>query len=321
MNTQENKQNLLSETSQTVYNFVTQTVDDVSKHFLHPDESDSESEPEPIPMLMHRCYTENYRSSSGMERGITENRVANYRKIAEQLMEQENITYDEAMRRIDPNWEEDQWVLQPLKTEDMNPGDVFYSEGKPIVCCNSKIINGLYNDTVMLTPGISQGVTYINRKNDYCLHSGDIHTPYGLRHKITLTLKSDSNSTKTIDDTVDETTSNKKIKLLRTPNDDVYSVISTPWLNTQSQPITVLTSTEPVFEIRTFEGGVMTRRVIGHDYSVGGDNTACLNAQITQERENYWKINICCDFLPKGFANDLNGLIDSVNSIEKMSVV
>jgi len=270
------------------------------------------------PPPLTRYYTENYRHSSGMERQLTEGRVANYKKAAEELMETEHITYNEAMKRLDPDWDENQWVIQPLKTEDMNPGDVYFSEGMPIVACNSKLIGGLYNDTVMLTPGTTHGVTYSIRDNEYAHHSGDISTPYGLRHKITLTYRSENNITETPDESLvdDETRTSKKVKSLRTPrSDDVYSVISTPWLSNQSQPVTTLTQTEPVFEIRTLEGGVMTRRVIGHDFSVGGENTACLNALITRERENLWKIEIRCDFLPKGFANDLPGLIESVSLI------
>ena len=59
----------------------------------------------------------------------------------------------------------------------------------------------------------------------------------------------------------------------------------------------------------------MTRRVIGQDYSVGGENTACLNAKITKEREGLWKIEVMCKFLPKGYANDIISLHESVKDI------
>lgn len=242
---------------------------------------------------LQRCSSNNYRLSSNCERQITENIVTNYKSKACELMKNFNITYDEAMRQLDPDWNEHQWTIKPLIKEDMIPGNVFYSNKIPIVCCNSILKDGLYNDTVVLTGDTSLGVSYIQKKNKRAIHSGDIITEYGLRHTIILT-----NIDKPIDNTIK------------------YWVISTPWVSAQPKSITTLTDTDPVFEIRTFEDEEMTRRVIGQDYSIGGENTACVNACITQEKEDLWKIEIMCHFLPKGFANDLKSLVDCVKLIQ-----
>ena len=135
----------------------------------------------PVPTLRRHC-TGAYRETSISERLTSESIVANLSEPARLLMEKEGISLNEAMRRLDDKWDEHQWTTKPIKEGDLKPGVVVYSTKVPVVACNSVLLEGLYNDTVILTG--ESGVTYRNKYNGKATHSGDIMTPYGLRHTI-----------------------------------------------------------------------------------------------------------------------------------------
>lgn len=242
------------------------------------------SSPLPASLRMTRCCTGAYRHASNTERQITEDNVAGYREQAEILMASEGISYNEAMQRLDGDWSEHQWTVLEIQEGDLQSGDIVYSDKPPILCCNSLLLDGLYNDTVLLVG--QDAVTYRNRRNSTAEHSGDISTEYGLCH--TVTLKSDV---------------------------VCCHSISTAWFNSQPKPIRTLATTEPVFEVRTFIDGIMTRQVIGQDFSAGGENTACVNARVTKMSDILWKIEIMSHFLASGFADDIPSLVRGVELI------
>jgi hypothetical protein len=235
------------------------------------------------PCGLKRGCSAQYRSSSLMERQITENIVDNYKEQAQKLMKLSDINYEQAMQQLDPNYEEHQWTMLSLHEQDLEIGEVIYSTKPPIIACNSKL-NKLFNDTIAITD--NDELTYTSIKTSLGSHSGDIHTNFGLRHTIKLNPDCDK---------------------------DIY-IISSPWQNAKSKPIQMLQSTNPTLEVRTFEEGKMTRRVIAADYSIGNEHTAFLNLKISRDKEhNLWKIEIIFKFLRNGFADDITNLRISIN--------
>ena len=269
----------------------TELMDDEEGTELMDDEEETElMDDEEYPVSSRTC-TGHYRMKSKHERVDTIEKVLRYEVKVNKLMEEKHINYDQAMREVNPTWEEDQWVTKPLMEQDMKVSDIYYSDEVPFVCCNS-VLKGIYNDTILLGP--NGGVSYSDRERIDLKHSGDIITPYGLRHKGTI-----------ID--------------INSDSDVEYSVISSPWVNSRATSVSRLEDTKPIFEIRTIEGGEMIRRVIKHDFTVGGNNTACLNGKISKEKNSHrWKITIMCEFLPKGYADDLPSLIESVKNIDSI---
>ena len=253
---------------------------------LLPDDNieNDDMTPPPLPPPLARCCTDGFRQASCTERQITEDNIACYREQAIALMESEGISYHDAMSQLDKNWSENQWTALEIKEGDLKPGDIIYSEKPPILCCNSLLKDGLYNDTVLQMG--QDAVTYRHRNNGMATHSGDVSTPYGLRHTVTF---------------------NSNVQCCHS--------ISTPWLNSRPMPISTLVTTEPVFEVRTFIDNIMTRQVIGQDYSIGEKNTACVNARVTKMSDILWKIEIMTHFLESGFADDIPSLVRGVELI------
>ena len=210
-----------------------------------------------------------YRTSSTLERSISTAKKEKNISTAKILSAKKGISVDDAMQEINPNWNEEKWTLIELNDNDSKIGEEFTTESLSI-CCNSLLTDKIYNDTIGIFN--EKGVSYKDRYNDYMIHSGDILTPFGLRHKIEF----------------------KKEYI--GSEDYVGYIISSPWLAGKSYPISSLIKTNPILEIRTEDNDNKKRFVIANDYSNGDNFTACVNAKITY-KNNLWTIKIVKKFI------------------------
>ena len=245
------------------------------------------------------------------------------------------VSMNVAMSKIVPDF--DKWQHVRLQGHDSNVGDIIKAD-KIIICCNSKVINGLYNDTILVQlkssnnlfinindvreivePGMNHNnyinkdtvVTYDKPKSYNMTHSGDKFNTYGLQHIIEF-------------------------------NKDKFTtgyIISSPWKSSSADKISTLTATNPILEIRTEDENmdenldenviidaaaaaaepdnivkdpILKRFILPQDYTEGGDNTACINAEIKYDvAEKKWIVKIRRDFI-NGFANDTKTLVSDI---------
>jgi hypothetical protein len=225
--------------------------------------------------------SKDFRSCSSCDRAKTESKYESVFGAAHQLSQSHGLNFNEAMTRISPSWKKDKWATVVPEVEDSKVGDVITTKSL-FVCCNS-ILNGMYNDTigVFIDKITDSHVTYSKKLSSNMIHSGDMNITYGLRHEITL---SPSNL-----------------------DGKVGYIVSSPWVSGRSRPITELATTCPIFEICTEDDGVLKRYIIPQDFSEGGNNTACVNAEITFN-DGMWKITLKRDFIG-GFASDMFALV------------
>ena len=235
------------------------------------------------PIKIGPISTLEYRTSSGLERSVSTAKKETNLKSAQIISTEKGITLDEAMLEINPNWSEEKWTIIELNDSDANIDQEFSTESLSI-CCNSLISNKIYNDTIAIFN--KDCVTYKCKRNDYMTHSGDIITPFGLRHKIEF------------------------IKDKITSEDLVGYIVSAPWISGSSKPVNTLISTNPILEIRTEDNDVKKRYVIANDYSDGDEFTACANAIITF-KNGLWNIKIIKKFI-NGYADDTHTIVKEI---------
>lgn len=228
-----------------------------------------------------RTSSNAYRQSSNIER-TTSNQVYNTNFAnAQSISQTEGVSFDVAMTRLNSRWSEDKWARIPINSEDSKVGDVFTTTELSI-CCNSKL-DGMYNDTVAATVGSNATcVTFSNKHASNMVHSGDIITPFGLRHNI------------------------KYISTNWKTNQFGY-ILSTPWINGKACSVTQLSSTVPVLEIRTEDVDGMKRFIIPQDFTDGGKHTACVSAMV-KFVDGLWTITLVKNFI-MGFADDTKTII------------
>ena len=217
-----------------------------------------------------------YRDSSNREYVQQQTIMSTLEPEATLFSATHNVSMDEAYSQLSRDY--DRWRAVRLEGYDSHVGDRFQSKNITIVC-NSLLREGLYNDTIgiYLDNEMRSVATYKNRKTEWMQHSGDKATEYGLEHIIELT----------------ETAEHRFQR---------GYVVSAPWRSSRPLPVRVLADTNPVLEIRTEDDGVLRRFVIPQDMTLGGDRTACVNAQI--QREGYlWTVEIRRDYI-MGFADD-----------------
>jgi hypothetical protein len=239
---------------------------------------------------MLRNASQSYRTCSGSDNETVYQSYKMYAEEAGVMATTESISYNDAMERIRPSWKKDKWATVVPEAEDSKNGDIITTKSL-FVSCNS-ILNGMYNDTicVFVDKDTNSYVTYLRKSSSNMTHSGDMTITYGLRHEITF-------STSEL-------------------NGKVGYIVSSPWENKRSRPIKELITTRPIFEVCTEDDGVLKRYIIPQDFSQGGDNTACVNAEITFN-DGLWKITLKKDYI-KGFADDMYPLIKDLRKISKL---
>ena len=238
-----------------------------------------------------------YRQSATISTLKQQKQMQENYELAYSYSQNHNVDIDDAYKQFIPEY--NKWNNIRLEGYDSKVGDIIKSK-KIMICCNSLLKNGLYNDTIGLhinnisnaenifEPGFERNnytaVTYNKKHNQFMSHSGDNMNEYGLEHCITLDSK----------------------------NFNKGYVISAPWKNKKEDLISTLYTTNPILEIRT-EDDVLSRYVIPQDYSNSEDNTACVNAEITF-KDDMWTVKIRRDFI-KGYADNTNLLIQEISKL------
>ena len=234
------------------------------------------------PLTLGKANSVGYRHSSKLERSYTQDIYEHHKAAAIEIAEKCGITVDEAMEKLNPNWNDDKWKVIELEKDDLTVGQIITTSEFPGIVTNSKLENGAYNDTiVMMIPDDKDKktdcVTYLSRSSENAFHSGDIrndHLAYNLRHTIKVT-----------------------------PSKKTGVLISSGWKNRSSIPIGHLIPTEPVLEIRTSEAGSLKRYVIPQDFADGDNHTACVSAVFWYTEETkMWSIKLVREFI-FGFAD------------------
>jgi hypothetical protein len=235
-----------------------------------------------------RSTSQVYRTSSKCDREANDSIYSCHYDYAQFESQQTGQDFHKVMTRICPEWEEDKWKSVVPEEKDLQVGDII--ETKNIfVYCNS-VLKSMYNDTigVFFDKDNNDYVTYNATKSQFMEHSGDRHITYGLRHEVKFDKKDIEGK--------------------------VGYIISAPWVASKSKPIAELAETRPIFEVCTEDDGVLKRFIIPQDFSIGGNKTACVNAEITYNND-LWKVVIKREFV-NGFADDMRTLI---NDLRKMS--
>jgi len=240
------------------------------------------------------------RASSAAYRACTEDAISNIFKQIRIYSATNNISMEEARKKLLEGGQVDKWEIIPLEGKDAQVGDTFTSEHPPQVVCISRIKESVYNDTVVVIYTVSEDdqkkfeiVTYMRKKTNSNLvtHSGDIGVDYGLQHIICF-------------------------KQPNQPNQPMEAyIISTPWKGGKSLPVRELEDSNPIFEIRTENNTELKRTVIPQDYDGTTDEqTACVNAKVSYNGE-LWTVTI--ERKPiKGFASDPDTLIEEIKKLE-----
>lgn len=252
-----------------------------------------------------RTSSDCYRSSSDCDRTYSQTKNEAYYESAKLFCQTNVCSFDDAMKKFNPDWDEDLWKLVPLNETDSNVGDSFTTNGKIYVVCNSICDGILYNDTY--TCNSNEYVCYINKDSANLSHSGDILTTKYLRHVISFKTSTDIVNTN-------------------------FFTISAGWVHGRSKPISSLIATRPVLEIRTEEKNtdenkkgtneeyIRKRYMIPQNFleinkEEKQESTAFLTARVEYNSETKtWKATICNDFI-SGFANDIES---SYNDIKKL---
>lgn len=245
-----------------------------------------------------------YRFSAKVDSAKQTKKCKEVEEDAHDYSKKHNVSLESAYKKLVTDY--DSWKDVEIDDVDLQVGSVLKGKNMTI-CCNSLLVNGLYNDTIGVCffndhndnndnkpePGNydnekkSSVVTYKDRTSLHMEHSGDVRVDYGLRHIIEFTGE---------------------------PYERAY-VISSPWLNSRSKHVDELDKTEPILEIRIEdENGGRKRYVIPQDYTQGFRSTACVNVMIEKENENK-KATIHRDFV-NGFADDTKTLIDSILNLK-----
>jgi hypothetical protein len=235
-----------------------------------------------------------------MERSATQDIYEHHKDAAIKIAEECGITVDDAMAKLNPNWNDDKWKVVELEKDDLTVGQIITTSEFPGIVTNSKLKNGAYNDTlVMMVPEgkdeVTECVTYLYRSSENALHSGDIRNDkleYNLRHTIKVT-----------------------------PSKKTGALISSGWKNRCAIPIGNLIPTEPVLEIRTSDAGdkgkSLKRYVIPQDFADGDNHTACVSAVFWYTEETkMWSIKLVREFI-FGFADTPDILETYVKKIVK----
>lgn len=239
-----------------------------------------------------------YRSSAKSDSVQQNAKRKLFEESAQIYSQQNNVSMDQAYKVFIDDY--DEWKDVTIDDIDLQVGTTLKA-AKMEMCCNSRVYNQLYNDTIAVgykndekEPGSESDkicVTYKKKVDRTMTHSGDKLVDYGLRHIIRFT-------------------------------DDFQStvfIISSPWLNGHSTNVAELDKTDPILEIRVEDGnGVKKRYVIPQDYTQGFRYTACVNAVIKKDK-NEWQVTIRRDFI-NGFADDPETLIENVQRINVFNV-
>jgi hypothetical protein len=254
--------------------------DNTNISYKMADDNNDLPPPPPLPGLC-AVSSEAYRGASQIERSFSDQAYEAATPAAESYSAAHGIPVEEARKVVDPNYSANKWGRIPLEGEDAKVGTQI--RGKEIqLVCNSNLYR-LYNDTYSINfTGANQAtsVTYRATESIHQSHSGDMKTPFGLRHIITF----------------------KGIHQSST----AY-ILSASWTAGQRGPITELAGTNPILEIRAETNGDLKRYVIPQDFSAGGNMTACVNASVTWDGE-YYTVTIMREFI-RGFADDVNSSI------------
>jgi hypothetical protein len=243
-------------------------------------QSNDEMPPPPLPALCHTS-SEAYRGASQIERSCSDEAYEAATPLAQEYSASHGVSVEEARKVVDPNYDANKWGRIPLEGEDAKVGAQIRAKSVELVC-NSNL-HGMYNDTygsVITSADSVTSVTYRATESVHQSHSGDIKTPFGLRHII---------------------------KYKGISQSSVSHVISASWTAGQRGPITKLTESNPILEIRAETDGVLKRYVIPQDFSEGGNMTACVNANVTWDGE-YYTVTIMREFI-HGFADDVQASI------------
>lgn len=249
------------------------------------DNNDFPAPPMSLPALSHTS-SEEYRGLSQIERSCSDQAWEAATPAAEAHSAAHGISVEEARKVVDPNYDANMWARIQLEGVDAKVGAQIRAKSVAVVC-NSNL-RGMYNDTygtVITGADPVTSVTYRAMKSVHQSHSGDINTPFGLRHIITF----------------------KGIHQSST----AY-ILSASWTAGQRGPINKLTESNPILEIRAETDGVLKRYVIPQDFSEGGDMTACVNASVTWDGE-YYTVTIMREFI-RGFADDVQSSIDDLKA-------
>jgi hypothetical protein len=236
-----------------------------------------------------------YRNVSDSSRALSNVAWENATPLAAAYAMANDVSEEVARQAIDPDYETHRWERVQLQGEDSKVGDQIRSPKVQLVC--NSLLNGRYNDTYATqnNPTMPQVptsyVTYRSRHSVTMNHSGDQQTTYGLRHTIGL------NKPDTIGSTV--------------------HILSASWTSGQCGPVALLTSTQPILEIRTeAHDGTLARYIIPQDFSQGGEMTASVNARATWDGE-MWTVTIMQEFV-RGFADDVSASIAGIAQLQTM---
>ena len=236
--------------------------------------------------------SEQYRYASREEGENSEQIYADCTPSAMGYAHDHGISLDEAYNHVlaqaGYDAEEVKWTRVPLNDTDSAIGAEI--KGKKIsVVCNSMLKDGLYNDTYLtaITGENSTSVTFRQLKSQYNTHSGDKHTPYGLRHVM------DCGGTPDVDTRM--------------------FVLSAPWIVGKKDHVQKLSTTQPILEIRVDNDGELRRYIIPQDFSGGERYTACASAMVTWDGE-FWKVKILQKFI-NGYADDVQTSISDLKQI------
>ena len=242
---------------------------------------DNNDYPPLSPLEFCPASSDAYRGASQIERSYSDQAWEAVTPFAESHSAAHGISVEEARKILDSNFNANKWGRVQLEGEDAKVGVQIREKNVEIVCNSNQ--RGTYNDTygtVITGEDPVTSVTYRTIESIHQSHSGDINTPYGLRHIITL----------------------KGIHQSST----AY-ILSAPWTAGQRGPITKLTESNPILEIRAETDGNLKRYVIPQDFSAGGNMTACVNASVTWDGE-YYTVTIMREFI-RGFADDVQSSI------------
>jgi hypothetical protein len=239
--------------------------------------------------LQQKVSSDVYRNMSDSSRALSAVAWENATPLAAAYSLANNVSEEVARQAIDPDYETHRWERIPLQGEDSKVGDQIRSPKVQLVC--NSLLYGLYNDTYATQNNPTAYVTYRMRHSGTMDHSGDQQTTYGLRHTIGLYKPDCVGST--------------------------VHILSASWTSGQCGPVALLTSTQPILEIRTEAmDGTLARYVIPQDFSRGGEMTACVNARATWDGE-MWVVTIMQEFV-RGFADDVPASIADIAQLQSM---
>jgi len=122
------------------------------------------------PLTLGKATSLGYRHSSQIERSYTQDIYEHHKAAAISIAEKCGITVDEAMEKLNPNWNDDKWKVIDLEKDDLTVGQIITTSEFPGIVTNSKLKNGEYNDTiVMMVPDHGS----LNTMADFCSNGGE----------------------------------------------------------------------------------------------------------------------------------------------------